>query len=235
MSETKMTAAVAAANWWAEAIGSPKFDALGATRGQDRKETETMEMASMLAMLIASDSPVLQEAGAKFAVLLASKIEASLTGRNYGVSLGVDYGPDRVLGETAQEAGVSGSRFPWKTSMWVREDHVTVSAGYAAPTRLVWASDEWLANRPGCTSQKWDETLPYRREYGGEPFLCALPMYHEGGHDFTRPISLCRVCAHTEKWPSVHSPEDRSWNDKVHDFDPAPAGVQVTLPTELAS
>lgn len=55
--------------------------------------------------------------------------------------LRVDYGPEGVLGEVAQEVGVTS--FPWKTTMWVcwaadpTECYVEVRCGYGygAPTQ----------------------------------------------------------------------------------------------------
>jgi len=55
------------------------------------------------------------------------------------VVLGVDYGPEGLLREVAEAAGVSG--FPWKTTMWVCWDarpeccYVEVRAGYGRPTQ----------------------------------------------------------------------------------------------------
>ena len=46
-------------------------------------------------------------------------------------SLGVDYGPDKVLHDAANKAGLK-MEFPWKTSMSLWTEHVSVSAGYGA-------------------------------------------------------------------------------------------------------
>ena len=57
----------------------------------------------------------------------------------YSLALSVDYGPEGVLDEVAQQAGVTG--FPWKTTMWVcwaadpTECYVEVRAGYGRPTQ----------------------------------------------------------------------------------------------------
>jgi hypothetical protein len=55
------------------------------------------------------------------------------------IALSVDYGPEGLLREIGQAAGVSG--FPWKTTMWVCWDarpeccYVEVRAGYGRPTQ----------------------------------------------------------------------------------------------------
>ena len=57
----------------------------------------------------------------------------------YSLALRVDYGPEDILGEVAQEAGVTG--FPWKTTMWVcwaaepSGCYVEVRAGYGRQTQ----------------------------------------------------------------------------------------------------
>ena len=59
--------------------------------------------------------------------------------RPYSLVLRVDYGPEDVLREVAQEACVTG--FPWKTTMWVcwaadpANCYVEVRAGYGRETQ----------------------------------------------------------------------------------------------------
>jgi hypothetical protein len=63
--------------------------------------------------------------------------------------LGVDYGPEGLLREVAEAAGVSG--FPWKTTMWVCWDtrpeccYVEVRPGYGRPTQRLPAVGEAAA------------------------------------------------------------------------------------------
>jgi hypothetical protein len=124
---------------------------------------------------------------------------AKLNLSDSSVTLAVDYGPEGALADAARKAGIGGLQFPSKSCMWVYPDRVTVSAGYRAATRLVWASDEWLANRPTCRSQKWDEKR--RGDYYGEPFRCSLPLYHDGACQYDRAIALCATCGAAEDWP----------------------------------
>jgi hypothetical protein len=62
------------------------------------------------------------------------------------VVLGVDYGPEGLLRQVAQDAQVSG--FPWKTTMWVCWDarpeccYVEVRAGYGRATQRLPAVGE---------------------------------------------------------------------------------------------
>ena len=185
MKTTKISpAAIAAAEWWAGAVGAPSFNHVS-----NEERDDISDMTQMMASMLAAKFEVSEEAGAKFATELAKIIDKQLTDRDWGVTLGVDYGPDRELAEAAEKAGINRSRFPWKTNMWIKHDHVTVSAGYRAATELIWASDEWLANRPMCASRKWDEDKymasldkdkPWDRRYRGEPWVCSKPKYHDG-------------------------------------------------------
>ena len=197
-------AALAAAQWWAEQVtGSP------------RRNDGSDGLAAALSLLVADATPVKEDATTKFVNALAPVIQAAID-RGYGSTLSVDYGPDQTLAEAAKVAGISTSRFPWKTTQWARAEYVTVSAGYRSATRLVWASDEWLTNRPPCTSQKWGEIAHH-----GEPFACSLPLYHDEDHQYDKPISLCSRCGKAENWPS-HITEE--WRAADHDFQPMPAG-----------
>src|SRR5687768_15110748 len=111
--DLKTPAAVAAA-WWAEAIGAPKFD--------NGDTSETGGIAMMLAYMVAGTGPD-ADTTSKFAAYLAEDIERQLhagIGTLWArVTIGVDYGPDRILSDAAEKAGVRGGRFPWKTMMWV--------------------------------------------------------------------------------------------------------------------
>lgn len=218
---TARHAARAAADWWAKAVGAPTFRAVDENSGPD--DQRRMGLAGTMASMVAGLHPVSEGSGAKFAEVLAGAVETTLRrAGKWGVSLDVDYGPCRTLHEAATAAGVNGSRFPWKTNMRITTEHVTVSAGYRAADRLVWASDAWLANRPICPSQGWDETLPYSEDYNGEPFRCSLPQYHDEPHKHDRPIALCSVCGSPED-RSSHG-VDRQYTRDPHDFAPLPAG-----------
>lgn len=144
------TIAEVAAAWWRKAVEQPKFDAMGrqeddsfAARddiltnfGDRNKSRRTMEMGSLLAMMCVK--PTTDEAFAKFETVLADDI-ASQKPR----TLGVDYGPDRILSVCAEQAGVDTMRFPWKTMMWLdwTTGHVRVGHGYRAPIQEIRAAD----------------------------------------------------------------------------------------------
>lgn len=183
-------AAAAAAQWWAQAVCNPRFD------------NGSGDIAGLLAVMVSEQHPVGASEAQRFAAALAPKLERyAKADSDYAGCVGVDYGPDPVLGDAAKEAGISRNRFPWKTNMWIRSDLVTVSAGYGAGTALVWASDEWLATRPLCDSQKYD-TEKYRtdRDYHGEPWSCSLPVHHSERCAYDRPLALCGKCGQPEKY-----------------------------------
>lgn len=133
-------------------------------------------------------------AGRRFVATLIARVHQATTpaaGLVAGCALlKCDYEPVGLLAEVIQEAGLQDTVvWPRKTVTRTYEHFMIAKLGYGARFVLGWASQEWLATRPLCDHQKWDE----RREaaepgYDGEPFLCALPVYHEQEHDFSRPI-----------------------------------------------
>ena len=182
-------AALAAATWWANKLCSPSFD------------NGDSGIASMLALMNASLTPTpTNDQIQKMIDALAPKIDANLSRTGYyGATLGVDYGPDPTLADAAKEANISSSKFPWKTIMWIYEDRVVVSLGYHGRSTLVWASEEWLANRPICENQKWDKNKARKDEnYHGEPLQCGLPKYHTEECDYNLPLALCKTCGRYE-------------------------------------
>lgn len=176
------TAAEAVGQWWAEQVGAPRFQNV---RPEERSWES--DFVSVTAHMLADKHPVTPEAGRGFAQALQRRVEEDLK-RPGWTHLGVDYGPDPMLAEAAEEAGVSMSRFPWKTSMWVHRDYVTVSTGYGAPIRLVWNAQDW--KRPACGSNRYD----------GDFFdeVCPKPRYHEGEcGDWVPDTKRCSRCGGT--------------------------------------
>lgn len=118
----------AAIDWWAEAIQHPKMD-----NGED-------SLAELMAMLGGSSlAKNFSENEIKaFRSTLAAKIISEVE-RHGCIRLSVDYGPDRILSEAGEAAGITSEfAYPCKTSMNVSKDEVTVSAGYAAPHETIW-------------------------------------------------------------------------------------------------
>lgn len=197
-----LNAALAAANWWAQQVGAPTFD-----NGDDG-------IAGALASMVAEARPVAPGSVTAFVPELASTVREHMHPK-YGVTLSVDYGPEGLLAEVAQAAGVPFARFPWKTRMSVHDQYVTASRGYRAPTVLVWASEEWLAHRPTCDRQKWDEARQ-DQDYNGDPWACSQPLYHDGPCVFDRAIVLCGVCGSRDGW--YHDAEQRGHMPDFHAF-----------------
>lgn len=200
-------AALAAGAWWAEQLGAPVFRAV---RGDEpRSEREPMEFASLLQTLIASKHRMTEEQGGRFAVALAGTVTEWPAKGQRRIALGVDYGPDRELADAARAAGIDLARFPWKTMMWVREDHVTAALGYGAEARLVWGAEDWV--RPACHRLGYDRaTETYREE------RCGLPRYHDGDHGGWEPLTeTCSGCDLTE---AGHNNRDRVPGD-FHPFE----------------
>lgn len=99
----------AAAHWWAErANGTAHHN----NRGGD--------LASVFAGILADtmNEPPKDGALERFEEILTEKIMTAELPYEWR-SIWVDYGPDRILAEAAEEAGISCNNFPWKTGMHI--------------------------------------------------------------------------------------------------------------------
>jgi hypothetical protein len=178
MSARDDAAAGAAAGWWADQVG-------GSVLHDNGDRSMTGAMATTFAGMLADQHPVTEEAVSSFRRFLANELSVMLATRSYGVSVGTDYHPDMTLAECAEAAGIDGSRFPWKTHMWVHPDHVTVNAGYGASSRLLWTASSYEPRLCGACHY---EDLPdggYRKL----PEVCSLWTYHDGPHHFSEQES----------------------------------------------
>lgn len=120
----------AAVNWWAEAIQHPKMD-----NGDDG-------LAKLMMMFGGrTSSRQLTEADlTTFRTTLAAGITREMEHRDR-ITLSVDYGPDCTLGEAGDAIGLGQFDFPCKTTMWISETEVSVSAGYGAPEQTIWSAN----------------------------------------------------------------------------------------------
>lgn len=165
MSEPTMTPGRALAQWWAEQLGSPRFD-----------NGDSEGLAGMLGTIAVGPGGLTEEQTMKFVEHLAAKIDADLERMpQYGVTLSVDYGPCRDLAEAADAAEINISRFPWKTLTRATTDYVTVSPGYGAMSSLHWSREGW--ERPACGSGHYARRG--RGDYERLPEACGLPLFHE--------------------------------------------------------
>jgi len=117
-----------AAEWWSDKVCHPKFD--------NGDSSQTGGMTMMMAMLCTK--PVQNDSKQLFTDILAKKIIPVLESIDRDVILSVDYGPDRMLHDAAQEADIPSTNFPWKTTMWITNHHVAVRYGYRAPIEYLY-------------------------------------------------------------------------------------------------
>ena len=110
--------AMKAASWWGNKLK-------GNIRHDNGSDDDASKMAGFLADMMTTPSS--DDTIDKFEKILVEKILEENS--NY-VDLYVDYHPDRVLAEAANEAGIDEMSFPWKTGVHIRNDKVTVSDGY---------------------------------------------------------------------------------------------------------
>ena len=117
LSEKQIKTAV---DWWAGAIQNPKFD-----NGDDSRSGG---MSMILATLARTD--VSQNQLESFKRALTEAIQ-----ENTPRHISVDYGPDMLLGAAMEKAGIPSNMAPWKTTMWLISDGVSVRHGYRAETQ----------------------------------------------------------------------------------------------------
>ncbi len=198
-------AAHAAAAWWAQQIQDPVFRVTGDRPGE--RDLGAFFAETGMARQ-AQANPVGDGAAATFAALLETGVIESLVkdaGRRRkmaelqrrpayppSVTLGVDYSPDPELAGPAEAAGISRSRFPVKTVMWVHSDYVTASLGYGSPIRLVWSAEGW--QRPLCDQMKPDDGDRAWNAHR-DLMMCGLPRYHDNPcGDWIGDTSECATC-----------------------------------------
>jgi len=119
-----------AADWWTNAITSPKFGGLNREERLD-SANDGYQIAEALATVVSKHKT--DEQLEAFGIALSDILRSDEF--QYGHGLHVDYRPDRTLHEAAKKAGidVSTSAFPWKTNMWFHCDgSVRVRVGYGA-------------------------------------------------------------------------------------------------------
>lgn len=120
-------AIIIAAQWWTNAITNPTLNSFCNGDRQSNESFMIMMMGHMNAMQNAATKEQLEQ----FCNLLAQRIENELA-KTSRVELECDYGPDCILGETAEEVGINVCVFPFKRRMHVTSDSVTVKDGYDA-------------------------------------------------------------------------------------------------------
>lgn len=120
-----------AAKWWAD-----KLRNLGPGSFDNGDNSPASSFAMIFATMLATDLKPSSKAIDFFEEKLADVIKEIIETDGY-LTLSVDYAPDYILSSIAQETGVSTDVFPWKTTMRIEKDKVSVSAGYAAPYKTL--------------------------------------------------------------------------------------------------
>lgn len=120
-------AAIDAAKWWTKAISKPNLNSFC---NGDRKSDGSL-MMMMIRCLDAKQNSATEEQLEQFSNLLSQRIEDELS-KSSKVELDCEYGPDYILGETAEEVGINTCIFPIKRRMTVTSDSVEVKDGYDA-------------------------------------------------------------------------------------------------------
>lgn len=212
-------AAVAIANWWADKAGVVTGN--GDTSDRGGFTTALAVIAGVQGQKIApSKRDAFVDALARRVTAELARYAAAEWGQRMSVTIGVDYGPDPMLADAAEEAGVPRGAFPWKTMTWTYADHATASLGYRGRSVLVWQAEDW--ERPVCGASKYSDGPAYERL----PWKCSSLIHHDGDHDFSTPQPLCvgtiqryserELCNRPETDPDIHAAG--STHPWAHDF-----------------
>lgn len=130
--------AATAAKWWADQLLAAQPH-LATQMGAEPDSPMNSPMGAVMAVLAQAqdraDDPTKVEA---FRAALEARILTSLE-RYPSLAFGVDYHPDRILSDAADDAGMplGMTTLPWKTTMWVDDRGVRVSKGYGAASEDV--------------------------------------------------------------------------------------------------
>lgn len=113
--------AIKAAKWW-----SNKLKCNSHSSGDD-------SFTSVMADYLVSKDSVSEEQFTTFETYLIDDII-----KCDRIVLRCDYGPDIKLGLAAEKAGIDCVKFPWKTSMYIDNDEISVSDGYGAGREVIY-------------------------------------------------------------------------------------------------
>jgi hypothetical protein len=130
----------AACEWWAKSLSGGHF--------QDNGDP----LQSVAATLLRSEVAIPTEDQLQaFRLALAERIHAAIVrqdiwhvdnplrgGALEGRCISVDYGPEPILREAAELAGINRNRFPIKTVMWLSPGLVKVACGYRAAETVIY-------------------------------------------------------------------------------------------------
>ena len=140
---------------WVELLTKPKYDNLGKDSREPIESRVQNTMASMLASKLKKNNTpdVLLKFAKELKPFLMEPTEYTTT--NYKQEtftdkrlfnyLSVDYHPDIPLRMAAERAGLE-MEFPWKTSMFLDNEYVSVANGYGAERLYHYplSNDRWL-------------------------------------------------------------------------------------------
>lgn len=144
MAKTLEEIANIAAKWWGDKVCNPKFDNGDKSGG----------MAGMLASMLAK--PIDYIVRDKFVKELSRIILSTMDNRseNYTHFIDVDYGPCSDLSTAAKLSGLPENNFPWKTSMHIGRNFVSVRYGYEAEEEYLYVTKDF-----------WRGVIKYNEEY----------------------------------------------------------------------
>jgi hypothetical protein len=181
VTETQTDTIIDAARATAEAWADQCFVRMpGRDVGYGNSPTEGM--AAALLLLYAASVPQGDDTQrAKFIAATTEHIAGQLRkqagqGRDWGVTMGTDYGPGGEWSGIIKASGVHPGAFPMKSVSWTYADHVCTSFGYGRADTLVWTAPDYEI--PDCLASEYDEAT-----YKPTGKACSLKRWHDGTHN----------------------------------------------------
>ncbi len=133
---------------WVEMLAAPRYD--------NGDPSPAGFMTAALANIVPknNEAEILARFGEELRGILSAPLEWEYKNSHSGAvtkhttlfnSLSVDYGPDTPLATAAERAGLK-MEFPWKTSMYLSENHLWLRRGYGGSHEYHYplSDDRWL-------------------------------------------------------------------------------------------
>jgi hypothetical protein len=177
-SQPRWESAAVAAEWWAEQLTRPTFDADAKSNGPALDAQFTAEMAASH-QISDSQRDCFRNA---LTALIDERLES-----DGAAPLFCDYSPAGMLLEAATEVGVPKACFPWKKSLDVYRQYIMVSDAYRS--RLLWSVPDW--RRPPCGRQRYVGTDDERQPTNEQ---CGRLWLHDGACGDWKPDLRRCVC-----------------------------------------
>lgn len=123
---------------WKDMLRSPEYD--------NGDTSDAGFMGTLLVKMLPNNSS--EDVLDKFGEYLKESLSNPNESGYYDTWLDVDYGPCKILHDAAEKAGLK-TQFPWKTTVSIHENDLSVKCGYGAESVYYYPIDgnKWLVTK----------------------------------------------------------------------------------------